>query len=227
MLNSADWLALWLSIKLAAISTGLLLLVGIPLARWLASGNNRIKIFVSAIVTLPLILPPSVLGFYLLLGLGPQGPIGQLCSWLGIGLLPFSFNGLVLASLIYSLPFVVQPLQNTFQQLGKHPQELAKSLGASRYQALTKILIPEAKSGIICSAVLGFAHTMGEFGMVLMIGGNIPGSTQVVAVQIYNHVEAFEYHDAAVLSAILLVFSFTVLIITYLINHKNNAIINH
>lgn len=226
MLNPADWLALWLSIKLAAISTGLLLLVGIPLARWLSSGNNRIKIVVSALVTLPLILPPSVLGFYLLLSLGPQGPIGQLCNWLGIGLLPFSFNGLVVASLIYSLPFVVQPLQNTFQQLGRQPQELAKSLGATRYQALTKILIPEARAGIICSAVLGFAHTMGEFGMVLMIGGNIPGSTQVVAVQIYNHVEAFEYHDASVLSAILLIFSFTVLIITYLINHNNNAVIN-
>lgn len=227
MLNPADWTALWLSIKLATISTGLLLILGIPLARWLTSGHSRVKVIVNVIVTLPLILPPSVLGFYLLLGLGPQGPIGKLCVWLKIGLLPFSFNGLVVASLIYSLPFVVQPLQNTFQQLGKYPQELAKSLGATRYQTLTKILIPEAKSGIICSAVLGFAHTIGEFGMILMIGGNIPGSTQVVAIQIYNHVEAFEYHEAAALSTILLIFSFAVLTITYLVNHRNNNIINY
>ena len=226
ILTLADWNALWLSLKLAALSTMILLLIAIPLSWWLARTTWRIKPVLNAIVALPLILPPSVLGFYLLIAMGPQGPIGKLCQYLHLGLLPFTFSGLVIASVIYSLPFVVQPIQNNFNQIGQRSHELAVCLGATKKQSLWQIYIPEAKTGIICGAVLGFAHTVGEFGMVLMIGGNIPNSTQVVSLQIYNHVEAFEYNQAGTLSAILLGFSFVVLLTVYLYNQRFNYLAN-
>jgi molybdate transport system permease protein len=226
LLTNADWNALWLSFKLATLSTIILVIIAIPLAWWLTTTRGKIKVIINAIVALPLILPPSVLGFYLLLALGPQGWVGELCTRLGIGLLPFTFSGLVVASVLYSLPFVVQPIQNTFNQIGRRPYEIATCFGAKHCDALFRIFIPEAKSGIICGAVLGFAHTVGEFGMVLMIGGNIPNSTQVISLQIYNHVEAFEYHQAGVLSAILLGFSFIVLLIVYLYNQRFNYLNN-
>lgn len=217
-----DWGALLLSLKLAIVSTFILLLITIPLSYWLTFRQTPLKIVASSIVTLPLILPPSVLGFYLLLILGPNGIIGKFCHAIGIDSFAFTFNGLIIASIIYSLPFVVQPIQNIFNNIGLAPLEVAATLRASPLDTFCNILLPQAKFGIIGAAILGFAHTIGEFGMVLMIGGNIPGKTQVAAIQIYNHVEAYEYSQANQLSVLLLVFSFIVLIIMYLINHKYN-----
>ena len=183
-MSDSDLAAIWLTLKLATVVTVILLLICTPLAWWLATTRSRFKPLISALVSLPLILPPTVLGFYLLIAMGPQGPIGQLTQSLGIGLLPFTFWGLVLASVFYSLPFVVQPIQNSMEAIGPQPLEVAATLGASPWDRFIHVVLPLAWPGFISAAVLGFAHTVGEFGVVLMIGGNIPGETRVVTVQI-------------------------------------------
>jgi molybdate transport system permease protein len=212
---SPDLVAVLLTAKLAAITTLLLLLIGTPIAWWLARSRSRLKSLVGAIVTLPLVLPPAVIGFYLLVLLGPEGPLGRLTQALGLGLLPFTFSGLVLASVIYSMPFVVQPIQQAFAAIGETPLEAAKTLRASPWDAFFSVALPLARPGFITAAVLGFAHTVGEFGVVLMIGGNIPGKTQVLSMAIYNHVEALEYAHAHWLAGGMLGFSFLVLLLLY------------
>lgn len=203
--------AVWLTAKLATITTVLLLLVGTPLAWWLAGARSRTKSVVGALVALPLVLPPVVIGFYLLMLMGPNGPVGQLTQSMGLGLLPFTFSALVIGSVFYSLPFVVQPLQNAFEAIGRKPLEAAATLRASPLDTFFSVVLPLAKPAYITAAVMGFAHTVGEFGIVLMIGGNIPGATRVMSVQIYDHVEAMQYSQAHTLAAGLLVFSFVVL----------------
>ena len=217
-MSQGDWGAILLTLKLATIVTALLLLIGTPIAWWLANTTSRLKGVVGAVVALPLVLPPTVLGFYLLVSMGPHGPIGQLTQVLGIGLLPFSFTGLVIASVFYSLPFAVQPLQNAFEAIGKRPLEVAATLRASPLDAFFSVAMPLAKPGFITAAILGFAHTVGEFGVVLMIGGNIPDKTRVVSVQIYDHVEALEYAQAHWLAGGMLIFSFLVLLALYTFN---------
>ncbi|ADJ64334.1 molybdate ABC transporter permease subunit [Herbaspirillum seropedicae] len=212
-LTAEDWSAVRLTLSLASIVTVLLLLLGTPLAWWLARTRSGWRHGVAAVVALPLVLPPAVLGFYLLVLMGPQGPVGQLTQALGLGLLPFSFGGLVLASLLYSMPFVVQPLQNAFEAVGERPMEVAATLRASPLDAFFTVAVPLAGPGFLTAAVLGFAHTVGEFGVVLMIGGNIPGKTRVLSMQIYDHVEAFEYAQAHRLAGAMLVFSFLVLLV--------------
>ena len=214
-MESSDLAAVWLTLKLATLVTLLLLLIGTPIAWWLARTRCRLKPVIGAIVALPLVLPPTVLGFYLLLLMGPRGPIGQLTEALGIGLLPFTFGGLVLASVFYSLPFVVQPIQNAFEAIGPRPLEVAATLRASPWDAFWTVALPLARPGLLSGAILGFAHTVGEFGIVLMIGGNIPDKTRVVSVQIYDHVEALEYMDAHWLAGGMVVFSFLVLFLLY------------
>ncbi|MGR8933551.1 MAG: molybdate ABC transporter permease subunit [Gammaproteobacteria bacterium] len=215
MLNSADLAALLLTLKVASTSTALLLLFGTPLAWWLTLSRSLWKGIVNAIVALPLVLPPTVLGFYLLVLMGPSGPLGQLTQAVGLGTLPFTFWGLVVASVLYSLPFVVQPLQNAFAAIGDLPLEAAATLRAGPLDRFFTVAVPLAKPGFLSAAILGFAHTVGEFGVVLMVGGNIPGKTRVLSVQIYNHVEALEYPEAHRLAAYLLVFSFAVLLLLY------------
>lgn len=212
---SADIAALWLTLKLATTVTLLLLLIGTPIAWWLARTRSALKGIASAVVALPLVLPPTVIGFYLLLAMGPNGPVGHLTQALGIGLLPFTFPGLVIASVFYSLPFVVQPIRNAFEAIGERPLEVAATLRASPWDAFWSVVVPLAKPGFLSGAILGFAHTVGEFGIVLMIGGNIPDKTRVVSVQIYDHVEALEYTQAHWLSAGMLLFSFIVLLGLY------------
>lgn len=219
-LSPEDWSAIWLSLRLASLTTLLLLLVATPLAWWLARSRSLWGSAVSALVTLPLVLPPTVLGFYLLLALGQHGPIGQLTQALGIGLLPFSFGGLLLASMLYSLPFVVQPLQQAFKAIGPRPLEVAASLRAAPLDRFFSVILPLARPGFITAAIMCFAHTLGEFGVVLMIGGNIPGVSRVLSVQIYDHVEALEYGPAHGLSAGMLLFSFVVLLLLHLFNRR-------
>lgn len=214
-LNTDDLQTVWLTVRLSSVVTVILLLVGTPIAWWLARTGSRWKGPLCAVVALPLVLPPSVLGFYLLLAMGPAGPVGWLTTKLGVGPLPFTFWGLVLASVFYSLPFMVQPLQNTFESIGPHPLQVAASLGASPLDAFFSVAVPLAKPGFITASIMTFAHTVGEFGVVLMIGGNIPGVTRVASVQIYDHVEALEYAQAHRLSAVLLIFSFLVLLALY------------
>lgn len=214
-MNPDDAATLWLTLKLAFTVTLLLLVVGTPLAWWLARTRSRLRHVVGALAALPLVLPPTVLGFYLLLALGPHGWIGHLTQALGLGLLPFTFAGLVLASSLYSLPFVVQPLQNAFEAIGERPLEAAATLRAGPWDRFWSVALPLARPGFLSAAVLGFAHTVGEFGIVLMIGGNIPGRTRTLAVQIYDHVEALEYAQAHWLAGGLLVFSFLVLLALY------------
>ena len=214
-LNDSDLQAIWLTVRLAGIVTLILLLVGTPIAWWLARSKAWWKGPVSAVVAMPLVLPPSVLGFYLLLAMGPNGPVGQLTTALGIGLLPFTFWGLVIASVFYSLPFMVQPLQTAFEAIGERPLEVAATLRASPLDAFFTGAVPLARPGFLTASILTFAHTVGEFGVVLMIGGNIPGVTRVASVQIYDHVEALEYLQAHRLSAVMLVFSFVVLLALY------------
>lgn len=211
-LDPVDLQTIWLTVRLSAVVTIILLLVGTPIAWWLARTGSRWKSPLGALVALPLVLPPSVLGFYLLLAMGPNGPLGWLTNRLGVGPLPFTFWGLVLASVFYSLPFMVQPLQNAFESIGVRPLEVAASLGASPLDAFFSVAVPLAKPGFITAAIMTFAHTVGEFGVVLMIGGNIPGVTRVASVQIYDHVEALEYGQAHRLAAVLLIFSFLVLL---------------
>lgn len=212
---SPDATAIVLTAKLAGLTTVLLLAVGTPVAWWLARSRSRLKNVVGAVVTLPLVLPPAVLGFYLLVLLGPEGPLGKLTQALGLGLLPFTFAGLVVASAIYSMPFVVQPLQQAFVAMGEQPLEAAATLRASPLDAFLTVALPLARPGFITASVLGFAHTVGEFGVVLMIGGNIPGKTQVLSMAIYNHVEALEYANAHWLAGGMLGFSFLVLLVLY------------
>ena len=214
-LDDADLAAVRLTLELATVVTLLLLAVGTPLAWWLARTRSRLRHAVGAVVALPLVLPPTVIGFYLLLVLGPNGPVGKLTEALGIGLLPFSFGGLVLASVCYSLPFVVQPLQNAFEAIGPRPLEVAATLRASPWDTFWSVVVPLARPGFLSGAVLGFALTVGEFGVVLMIGGNIPDRTRVVSVQIYDHVEALEYAQAHWLAGGMLAFSFIVLLALY------------
>lgn len=215
LLLDSDLQALWLTMKLAGVVTVILLIVGTPIAWWLARTRSLWKAPIGAVVALPLVLPPSVLGFYLLLAMGPHGPVGKLTQALGIGALPFTFAGLVLASSFYSMPFMVQPVQNAFEAIGERPLEVAATLRASPLDAFFTIALPLAAPGFLTAAVLTFAHTVGEFGVVLMIGGNLPGITRVASVQIYDHVEALEYAQAHRLASVLLIFSFLVLLAIY------------
>lgn len=214
-LDSVDLAAIWLTFKLASVTTLILLLLGTPIAWWLARTTSRMKGPIGAVVALPLVLPPTVLGFYLLVAMGPNGFIGQFTQSLGLGTLPFTFAGLVVGSVFYSLPFVVQPLQNAFEAIGERPLEAAATLRASPWDTFFSVVLPLARPGFITASILGFAHTVGEFGVVLMIGGNIPGQTRVVSVQIYDHVEAMEYAQAHWLAGGMLLFSFLVLLVLY------------
>jgi len=220
IISEQDLTALWVTIKLASVSTLVLLIIGTPIAWWLSRSQWRFKFIIEAIIALPLILPPTVLGFYLLISLGPNGPIGGLVNLLGGAPLAFTFTGLVIGSVFYSMPFVVQPLQNAFASIGNRPLEVAATLRASPLDRFLTIAVPMAKPGFITASVLGFAHTLGEFGVVLMIGGNIPGSTQVASIAIYDHVEALEYGQAHWLAGSLLLFSFLLLIIVYGANRR-------
>jgi len=215
MLVSSDLEALWLTLKVASIATVLMLMLGTPLAWWLARTHSGWKGIINAVVAMPLVLPPTVLGFYLLVLMGPAGPIGKFTVWLGLGTLPFTFTGVVIASVLYSLPFVVQPLQASFSNIGMKPLEAAATLRANPLDTFFSVVIPLAKPGFLTATILGFAHTVGEFGVVLMVGGNIPDKTRVVSVQIYNHVEAMEYDQAHWLAGGLLFFSFIVLLLLY------------
>lgn len=215
LLAASDIQTIWLTVKLASTVTIILLVVGTPIAWWLSRTRSRLKGPVGAIVALPLVLPPTVLGFYLLLAMGPNGPVGMLTNALGMGALPFTFPGLVVASVFYSLPFMVQPLQNAFESISDRHLEVAATLRASPIDAFFTVAAPLALPGFISASVLTFAHTVGEFGVILMIGGNIPGISRVASVQIYDHVEALEYAQAHQLSAVMLIFSFLVLLALY------------
>lgn len=219
--SDADLQAIWLTTRIASITTILLLLIGTPIALWLARTTSRWKGPIGALVALPLVLPPTVIGFYLLMAMGPNGPIGQLTTALGFGTLPFTFWGLVIASVIYSLPFVVQPIQNAVEALGNRPMEMAATLRAGPWDCFFSVILPLARPGFITAAILGFAHTVGEFGVVLMVGGNIPGVTRVISVQIYDHVEAMEYTQAHWLSGAMVIFSFLVLTAVYSFNRRS------
>ncbi len=223
MLSEADIGAIWLTLRLATTVTILLLVIGTPIAWWLAKTQSWMKGPIAAIVALPLVLPPTVLGFYLLIAMGPNGFIGELTQSLGLGTLPFTFWGLVVASIIYSMPFVVQPLQNAMEAIGQRPLEVAATLRAGPIDRFFSIVLPLAKPGFITASILGFAHTVGEFGVILMIGGNIPDETRVVSVQVYDHVESLEYAQAHSLSALLVIFSFVVLLALYWSQRKNSA----
>jgi len=218
VLGEPDLAAIVLTLKLASVTTLLLLLLGTPIAWWLARTRSAWKGAVGAVVALPIVLPPTVIGFYLLVTMGPNGPVGQLTQSLGLGVLPFTFAGLVVASVFYSLPFVVQPIQNAFEAIGERPLEAAATLRASPLDTFFSVVLPLARPGYLTASVLGFAHTVGEFGVVLMIGGNIPGKTRVVSVQIYDHVEALEYAQAHWLAAGMVAFSFVVLLLLYTLN---------
>lgn len=220
---ASAWPALALTLRLAAATTVLLLALGTPLAWWLARSNSRWREPISALVTLPLVLPPSVLGFYVLVALGPHGPLGQLTQWLGWGTLSFTFTGLVLGSIVYSLPFAVQPLQAAFAEMGPRPMEVAMTLGAKPLNAFLTVALPQARHGLITAAVLSFAHTLGEFGVVLMVGGNIPGQTRVLSTLIYGHVEAMEYAQAHVLAGGMAVFAFAVLLALAWLNRRKGG----
>ncbi|MDR2164621.1 MAG: molybdate ABC transporter permease subunit [Zoogloeaceae bacterium] len=214
-MDSASLTAIWLTCKLATLVTLLLLVIGAPIAWWLANTRSRLKGPIGAIVSLPLVLPPTVLGFYLLLAFGPNGVIGGLMDRFGMQRLPFTFAGLVVASLLYSMPFVVQPIQNAFESMGKRPMEVAASLRATPWDAFFTVALPLARPGFVTAAILGFAHTVGEFGVVLMMGGNIPGKTQVLSVKIFDYVENTQYEKAHWLAGGMVLFSFLVLLLLY------------
>lgn len=219
-MNGATLGPLWLSVQLATITTIILLVVGAPLAWWLATTRSGWKPAISAVVALPIVLPPTVLGFYLLVVLGPYGAIGRWWVQMTGDTLTFSFTGLVIASCFYSLPFAVQPLQSAFESLGRQPLEAARTLGAKPIDAFLSVAVPMAAPGFVTATVLSFAHTLGEFGVVLMVGGNIPGETRVISIAIFDHVEALDYASAHRLSALLLVFAFVVLFAMFLINRR-------
>jgi molybdate transport system permease protein len=220
MLEPEALQALWLTAKVSAVVTFILLLLGTPIAWWLARTQSRLKAPISAIVALPLVLPPTVLGFYLLLAMGPHGFAGRLTESLGLGLLPFTFWGLVVASVFYSLPFMVQPLQNAFESIGRRPLEVAATLRATPLDAFFSVVVPMALPGFLTASVMSFAHTVGEFGVVLMIGGNLAGETRVASVQIYDYVEAMQYEHAHAMAAVLIGFSFVVLLVLHLSRPK-------
>jgi len=219
--SDADLAAISLTLRLALTVTLILLLLGTPIAWWLARSRSWWRAPVGALVAMPLVLPPTVIGFYLLVAMGPDGPIGQLTQALGLGLLPFSFWGLVVGSVIYSMPFVIQPIQNAMEAIGERPLETAATLRASPWDRFFTVVLPMARPGFVTAGILGFAHTLGEFGVVLMIGGNIPGETQLVSVLIYDQVEALQYDRAHWLSAAMLVFSFMILLGLYLSRRKS------
>lgn len=223
-LSDGDIQTIWLTLRLATMVTILLLIVATPLAWWLARTTSWLKGPLSAIVALPLVLPSTVLGFYLLLAMGPNGAIGQFTQALGLGTLPFTFWGLVVASMVYSMPFVVQPIQNAIEAIGNRPLEAAATLGAGPIDRFFTVVLPLAKPGFMTATILGFAHTVGEFGIILMIGGSIPGETRVVSVQIYDHVESLEYAQAHALSGVMIVFSFVVLLMLYTFERKRKAV---
>ena len=216
VLTDLDLSALWVSVRLATMTVIILLIVGTPLAWWLAHTRSRLRPIVEAAVALPIVLPPTVLGFYILVALGPYGPLGRFADLT----LAFTFSGLVIASVFYSMPFVIQPLQSAFEAVGKAPLEAAWSLRASKWDAFLTVISPIALRGYISAIVLGFAHTMGEFGVVLMVGGSIPGQTRVLSTTIFEHVEMMEYDQAHTIAAILLIFSFLVLLAVYIANRR-------
>lgn len=224
--TEADLTAIWLTIKLATTVTIILLIIGTPIAWWLAKSRSWLRAPVGALVALPLILPPTVLGFYMLLAMGPSGFIGQITQSLGLESLAFTFWGLVVASVFYSMPFVVQPIQNAFESLGERPLEVAATLRAGPVDRFLTVILPLSRPGFITATVLGFAHTVGEFGVVLMIGGNIPAETRVVSVQIYDYVESLDYERAHILAATMVLFSFIMLIGLYWMQRKPNNSIN-
>jgi molybdate transport system permease protein len=219
-ISSLDFGPIWLSLQLASVTVLILLAIGTPVAWWLVHTRSKMRVGIEAVVALPLVLPPTVLGFYLLIMLGPNGWIGGPVQALTGSPLSFTFAGLVFASTLYSLPFVVQPLQSTFEAIGNTPMETAASLGASRWDAFFSVILPLSRRGYLTAMVLGFAHTLGEFGVVLMVGGNIPGETKVISIEIYDRVEVLEYTQAHILSAGLLLFSFLILVMVYAINKK-------
>jgi molybdate transport system permease protein len=223
LLSEQDLQALWLTLRLATTVTVLLLLLGAPLAWWLTHTRSRWRRPLAAVVALPLVLPPTVLGFYLLMLLGPQGWVGRAIAAAGLSALPFTFQGLVVASMLYSMPFVVQPLQNAFESIGARPLEVASCLGAGPLDRFFSVALPMALPGVLTATVLGFAHTVGEFGVVLMIGGNIPGQTRVLSMRIYDHVQAGDYHQAHVLSLCLLLVSFAALLCMSLLRPGRQA----
>lgn len=223
--SSEAWQAVWLTLKLASMTTAVLLVLATPLAWWLARTASPWRAPVGALVSLPLVLPPTVLGFYLLVALGPHGPLGAITQALGWGLLSFTFSGLLIGSVVYSLPFAVQPLQHAFEAMGDRPMEIAATLRASPLDAFLTVALPLARPGFVTAAVLSFAHTVGEFGVVLMMGGNIPGQTRVVSTLIYGHVEAMEYPQAHALAAAMLLFSFVVLLGLSLVNRRRGRIL--
>jgi molybdate transport system permease protein len=222
-LSAEDWSAIRLTLELASLSTAILMVVGTPVAWWLAHTRSRWKGPVGAVVALPLVLPPTVLGFYLLVTMGPNGPIGQLTQSLGLGTLPFTFPGLVVGSVIYSMPFVIQPVQNAFAAMGPRPMEVAATLRAGPLDRFFTVALPLALPGFLTAGVLGFAHTVGEFGVVLMLGGNIADRTRVISIQIYNHVEGLDYAQAHWLAGSLVVFSFVVLLALNVIGNRGQV----
>lgn len=222
MFTAEELLPIQLTLELAAITTVFLLIVATPLAWWLANTKSKLRSAVSSVVTLPLVLPPSVLGFYLLVAMGPNGPLGKLTEALGVGLLTFTFPGLVIGSVVYSMPFAVQPLQGAFESIGKRPLEVAATLRATPWDTFFNVILPLAKPGFVTASLLTFAHTIGEFGVVLMIGGNVPGKTQVVSTEIYSYVEAMECSKAHWLAGGMVLFSFFVLLGLTLLNRKND-----
>lgn len=224
MIDRETQQAILLTVELAGLTTLLLLVLATPLAWWLAHTASRWRAIVAAVVALPLVLPPTVLGFYLLVALGPQGPLGQITQALGLGLLSFSFGGLLLGSLLYSLPFAVQPLQHAFAAIGTRPLEVAATLRARPMDAFFTVALPLARPGFVTAAILTFAHTVGEFGVVLMIGGNIPGRTRVISTQIYGHVEAMEYTQAHWLAGGMVLFSFLVLLGLNALHRRNTRV---
>jgi len=216
-----NWPAIWLSLRLAAVVCLILLVVGVPVAYWIAFSRRRWKFLVEAVVALPLVLPPTVLGYYMLLALGPRGPLGRIAESLFSAHLAFSFPGLVIASVLYSFPFAVQPMVNAFESVDRKLLDAAAVLGASQRRIFRSIILPIAKAGVITGAVLSFAHTIGEFGVVLMVGGNIPGVTQTISIAIYDEVQALDYALAARTSALLLLFSFATLAFVYALNRRS------
>lgn len=221
-MDAADLGAIWLTLKLATLTTLLLLLIGTPVAWWLSRTQSIFRHMIRALIALPLVLPPTVIGFYFLVFMGPNGALGHVTDTLGWGVLPFTFTGLVIASMLYSMPFVIQPLHAAFESLGERPLEVAATLRASPIDTFFSVVLPMARQGYLTAIVMGFAHTVGEFGVVLMIGGNIPNKTRVISVQIYDYVEELNYPHAHALAAAMLVFSFTLLLFLYLVNPTNS-----
>ncbi|MDF0605998.1 molybdate ABC transporter permease subunit [Neisseriaceae bacterium TC5R-5] len=223
-MTNAEWVAISLTLRLAALSTLLLMLLCIPLAWWLSRTRSSLKPMLEAAATLPLVLPPTVLGFYLLLAFGPSGPLGQLTHALGWPSLAFTFQGLVIASILYSLPFVLQPLITSFSAVRQEEIESARLLGANRWQRLRRVILPSCRAGVLAAACMGFAHTMGEFGVVMMIGGNIEGETRLISIALYNHVEQGDYTSAHRLGALLLAFAFSTLLLVYWLNARQRRL---